>query len=309
MVILMSEHSAGSTDSCSRYPFCDETPDLVVPALDGSDYPICRGCYESDCGRCRAPIENDDNVAKGLCQDCRDEIRMWGGDDERGIEKEPDSDQTKLITDGGTGQLRPECFNPKCEKRFDSVNEMVAVPGRGGRSARHFCEGCSERIRRGPPMTDGGTAEDGIERPPEHRDSCECHECAEGYQSYLKFAHENIGLVIDGYEDATIRVGLERGFESGQMVELRTPKDRVFAFAEVEECYESRVGQAFFDAEFVDGRETAASSDEDLLDRLGRHYSNDITFDTDVTVIYFNVTELRTPRALRTGTAQPLRRS
>jgi len=94
--------SEGDTDRCSRYPFCDKTADLVVPAPDESDYPICRECYEEPCGRCFDAIENDDNVAKGLCQGCRDEIRMWGGDDERGIEKDPDSEQTTLLTDGGT---------------------------------------------------------------------------------------------------------------------------------------------------------------------------------------------------------------
>lgn len=97
----MTERSASGTVRCSRYPFCDETADLVVPAPDGSDFPICRDCYESDCGRCRGSIENDENVAKGLCQDCRDEIQLWGGDDERGIEKDSESEQTKLMTDGG----------------------------------------------------------------------------------------------------------------------------------------------------------------------------------------------------------------
>lgn len=30
---------------------------------------------------------------------------MWGGDEERGVEKEPDTEQTKLLTDGGTKEL------------------------------------------------------------------------------------------------------------------------------------------------------------------------------------------------------------
>lgn len=53
-------------------------------------------------------------------------------------------------------RLSPRCFNPKCGKQFDSVDDMVAVPGRGNRSPRHFCEDCAERVRRGPPLTDGG---------------------------------------------------------------------------------------------------------------------------------------------------------
>jgi hypothetical protein len=52
--------------------------------------------------------------------------------------------------------LKAHCFNPDCDETFESVNQMVGVAGRGGRSPRHFCESCAERIQRGPPMTDGG---------------------------------------------------------------------------------------------------------------------------------------------------------
>lgn len=55
--------------------------------------------------------------------------------------------------------LLPQCFAANCDETFESVNEMVAVPGRGDRSPRHFCERCAESIRRGPPMTDGGSDE------------------------------------------------------------------------------------------------------------------------------------------------------
>lgn len=68
------------------------------------------------------------------------------------------------VDSNGTERLRPQCFNPNCDESFESVNEMVAVLGRGGRSPRHFCEGCAEKIRRGPPMTDGGQPQDGTER-------------------------------------------------------------------------------------------------------------------------------------------------
>jgi hypothetical protein len=85
---------------CSRAIFCGNEADLTVPAPDGSDYPICRECYESPCGRCREPIEDDSNVAKGLCQSCRDEIRMWSGDEERAVEKEPDAEQTTFLSSG-----------------------------------------------------------------------------------------------------------------------------------------------------------------------------------------------------------------
>lgn len=71
---------------------------------------------------------------------------------------EPTTDEPKK-TDSDSDPLAPRCFNPKCEETFESVNDMVAVPGRGNRSPRHFCESCSERIHRGPPMTDGGHTE------------------------------------------------------------------------------------------------------------------------------------------------------
>jgi len=131
-----------------------------------------------------------------------------------------------------------------------------------------------------------------IERPPEDRESCECHECAEGYQSYLKFAHENIGLVIDGYEDATIRVGLDRDFTPGQRIELRTPGGTIFAHAVVEKAYGSRVGLAHHDTVVVDGRNHPSESQRDLLAALRGHYPEaDIDYGTEVTIIYFHVVD------------------
>lgn len=44
-----------------------------------------------------------------------------------------------------------ECYDPNCTATFDSLGEMVAVPGRDGMSPRHFCERCAETIIRGPP--------------------------------------------------------------------------------------------------------------------------------------------------------------
>jgi len=40
-----------------------------------------------------------------------------------------------------------KCFNPNCDAIFDTVDEMVAVQGRGERSPRHFCDDCFEMIR------------------------------------------------------------------------------------------------------------------------------------------------------------------
>ena len=138
---MISEDYGSGTERCARHPFCDENADLVVPAPDGSDYPICRGCYESDCGRCRGSIEKDENVAKGLCQGCRDEIRMWGGDEERGVEKDPGNDQTKLITDGGTVEDGTEYTGrePVC----DCDDPEADVIGEGTPAEITVCTDCS----------------------------------------------------------------------------------------------------------------------------------------------------------------------
>lgn len=116
--------------------------------------------------------------------------------------------------------------------------------------------------------------------------------------SCIHFDHKSIGLVIDGDEDAIIRADLEKNVEVDDTVELKTPKGHTFAYAEIEDVYESRVGQAYFDAVFTDNRSIAANSDEELLDHLKRHYSRDTTFDTPVTVIYFAVIDLQTPPSL-----------
>lgn len=87
-----------------------------------------------------------------------------------------------------TDRLRPQCFNPKCDESFESVDEMVAVPGRGDRCPRHFCERCSDRIRRGPPLTDGGT---------ERYQHIEIHTC-ESCSSTFREGHDVVCL-SDGY--------------------------------------------------------------------------------------------------------------
>ncbi|WP_330633776.1 hypothetical protein [Halocatena halophila] len=76
---------------CSRSPFCGNSAGYVVPAPNGRLYPICEECYQSPCGRCRGNIDKDGNVAKGLCQSCRDGIRSR----ETGPEKR-DPGQTTL---------------------------------------------------------------------------------------------------------------------------------------------------------------------------------------------------------------------
>lgn len=89
---------ARSEDHCGV--FCDEEPEVEFTDEWGVTNRVCRDCYDRQCGMCRGNIR-DEYKRKGLCQSCRDEIRMWGGDEERGVEKDPNTEQTKLLTDGG----------------------------------------------------------------------------------------------------------------------------------------------------------------------------------------------------------------
>lgn len=110
--------------------------------------------------------------------------------------------------------------------------------------------------------------------------------------AYLRFAYPNVGYVIDGEEDATVRYGFERGIHSGDLFGLRTPGDTQFAIARIEDVYGTRVGTARFEL-ISDGRNHPADSDTELLERLQSHYPDaDIGLDTEVTVIYFNVVHL-----------------
>ena len=47
----------------------------------------------------------------------------------------------------GTERLQAHCFAFDCDESFESVQEMIAVQGRGERSPRHFCDECFEKIR------------------------------------------------------------------------------------------------------------------------------------------------------------------
>jgi len=110
--------------------------------------------------------------------------------------------------------------------------------------------------------------------------------------AYLRFGYPNVGYVIDGKEDATVRYGFERGINAGDLFGLRTPGDTQFAIARIEDVYSSRVGTARFEL-INDGREHPADSDTDLLERLQSHYPDaNIALDSEVTVIYFDVVHL-----------------
>lgn len=86
---------ARSKDRCGV--FCDAEPEVEFTDEWGVTNRICRHCYDRPCGMCRGDIR-DEYKRKGLCQSCRDEIDSWGRDEERGIEKEPKTEQTTLLT-------------------------------------------------------------------------------------------------------------------------------------------------------------------------------------------------------------------
>lgn len=95
-----ADRDARRPDRCGL--FCDADPDPDVEFVDewGVTNRVCRECYDRVCGRCRGEIR-DAYKRKGLCQDCRDEISLWSGDADRGIQKDSDTEQATLLTDGG----------------------------------------------------------------------------------------------------------------------------------------------------------------------------------------------------------------
>lgn len=126
----------------------------------------------------------------------------------------------------------------------------------------------------------------------------------EGSDGYLKFAHENIGCIIDGDEDVTIRVGLDREFEPGDEFDLITPKGRVFGRGIVEEVHVGPLAQIYTDAVGGDERTHPSHSAENLLERLRSHYDSEMTFETTVTAVYFNPIALHTPREIHSDEEQ-----
>jgi len=116
---------------------------------------------------------------------------------------------------------------------------------------------------------------------------------ADSQTTHLRFAHRNVGLVLDGEEDATVRYGFERDLEAGDTVELLTPGGTVFALAEVGEVWTAPIRLAQPDMVFVDDRAHPATSPMDLFERLREHYPEEELLLTDeVTVIYFDVQQI-----------------
>jgi hypothetical protein len=96
----LADDYASRTDVCG--PFCDATPEVSFEDEHGDDVHWCSDCYEKPCGRCREPIDDDENQRKKLCQDCRDDIRN-GNVSRQSKQKQPaespvTQEQTKLTS-------------------------------------------------------------------------------------------------------------------------------------------------------------------------------------------------------------------
>ena len=128
----LADRYAQREDVCGV--FCDNDPEVTFTDERGITVHWCRECYEKPCSHCGGEIE-DRNKRKGMCQDRRDEIRMLGGDRERGIEKEPESEQTTLLTDGGRNR-RPNLVKLRGYEFEETVPwvEIIESMEQGGRA-------------------------------------------------------------------------------------------------------------------------------------------------------------------------------
>lgn len=111
----------------------------------------------------------------------------------------------------------------------------------------------------------------------------------ENETQYLRFDYPNVGYVIDGLEDATVRFELDRDFEEGEWVQARTPENNVFGYIEIEKVSKGPIRSAQPKMCYVDGREHPSTSPNDLLERLERHYPDaEIALRDDVSTVYFD---------------------
>jgi len=127
--------------------FCDAEPEVSFEAF-GYTFHWCRDCYEGPCNRCHEPIPEDtrgSTRAKGWCEDCREEVKLVCGDDDRGIQKENGEEQAKLLTDGGEEKYEADpCVKHRCARChivFDSVMNGSTCPDCGGASVCSIHEG------------------------------------------------------------------------------------------------------------------------------------------------------------------------
>lgn len=106
--------------------------------------------------------------------------------------------------------------------------------------------------------------------------------------NYLRFDYPNVGYVIDGKEDATVRYELEREFAVGDTIQCRTPGGAVFAHAEIEDVWTAPLRNVYTQMVGLDGRNHPAEGVNDLYNRMRGHYP-EIQRDDEVTVPYLDV--------------------
>lgn len=107
----------------------------------------------------------------------------------------------------------------------------------------------------------------------------------------LKFDHPNVGWVLDGQETATVRYEFEHDVQEGDILRLLTPGGRVFAVARATNVVQVPLRHAYQSLQSM-GAEHPSTSANDLLDRLRGHYDEGVTFDADVQVIAFELTDV-----------------
>jgi uncharacterized protein YqfB (UPF0267 family) len=96
----------------------------------------------------------------------------------------------------------------------------------------------------------------------------------------LKFAHANVGYVLDGLETATVRYDHDHDFQEGDTLELATPDGTVFATATVTSAVTVPVRHAYQSLTSM-GADHPSTSATDLLDRLNDHYDDQVDLDDD----------------------------
>lgn len=109
---------------------------------------------------------------------------------------------------------------------------------------------------------------------------------------YLRFDYPNVGYVIDGLEDATVRYGFDRDLNPGDTIKLLTPAGNIFAIAEVVDVWTAPLRLAYFDMTVADGRTHPAEGTLDLHERMNGHYTDNIALTDEVTVVEFDVAQI-----------------
>lgn len=108
--------------------------------------------------------------------------------------------------------------------------------------------------------------------------------------AYLRFDHPNVGYILDGLEDATVRYDFDRDLATDDLVRLLTPNGMAFAVAIVVDVWTAPLRLAHHDMTVADGRNHPSDGALDLFHRLREHYPDaDLDGDTEVTVISFDI--------------------